>query len=287
MERLDGSCLVGAIAAAGGPNLELVERLGGGAVGAFIVRRNDGAEFVLTASQPLRSGVEPGQFDMARALMDVARSHGVPAPRYVETIVLGDGGVAVLQERVVGVPVVDVSPVLVERVVDLAEMRRGILGGTPYAQRPCPLFLVSSGPGFCHHGPLRQHTVATRDLVARIEAVGAEVGDSITGSDLVHLDYHLGNVLVAPDDPDRVVAIVDWDGARAGDIALDLTILRFDLSWRAPSLGTEVERHLQAATDPQRFQQAWAHASLRLVDWAIRHHPHEVDHWLTLAWTHL
>jgi len=31
----------------------------------------------------------------------------------------------------------------------------------------------------------------------------------------------------------------------------------------------------------------WAHASLRLLDWSIRHHPHDVEHWATAAGRHL
>jgi hypothetical protein len=31
----------------------------------------------------------------------------------------------------------------------------------------------------------------------------------------------------------------------------------------------------------------WAHAGLRLVDWAIRHYPHDVDHWVALSHRHL
>ena len=118
-------------------------------------------------------------------------------------------------------------------------------------------------------------------------AVGSEFGDDLTGNDLVHLDYHLGNVLVREDDHDRVAAIVDWGGARAGDLAIDLAILRFDLSWRAPDIGLEVEQWLGNEIDDVTFVQVWAHASLRLVDWAIRHHPQDVDHWVAMAQRHL
>jgi hypothetical protein len=31
----------------------------------------------------------------------------------------------------------------------------------------------------------------------------------------------------------------------------------------------------------------WAHLSLRLVDWSIRHHPADVEHWLRVAERHL
>jgi aminoglycoside phosphotransferase (APT) family kinase protein len=39
---------------------------------------------------------------------------------------------------------------------------------------------------------------------------------------LMHGDYHMRNVLVAPDPPGRVVAILDWETATIGDPFLDL-----------------------------------------------------------------
>ena len=35
-------------------------------------------------------------------------------------------------------------------------------------------------------------------------------GDTLPGSGAVHFDYQPGNVLVHPDRPDKVTAIVDW-----------------------------------------------------------------------------
>jgi aminoglycoside phosphotransferase (APT) family kinase protein len=45
---------------------------------------------------------------------------------------------------------------------------------------------------------------------------------------IMHGDYHTGNLLVAPDRPARVAAIVDWETATIGDPMLDLAgFLRF------------------------------------------------------------
>ena len=265
----------------------VVEPMRQGAVGAFVVRRDDDTEWVLTVDPPRRPGDDGTPFDDALELMDLAREWGVPVPRYEAVIPLHDGSVAVLQERVQGVPVQDATPGLVDHVVGLAEIRRDLVLGTRFAGRGFDLFLTTSGPGFCHHEPLRTFSPATRALLARIEAAGAEHGDELVGADLVHLDYHLGNVLVHEYDRDRVAAIVDWGGARAGDLAVDLAILRFDLSWRAPVIGLDVEQRLRNEIDDATFLQVWAHASLRLVDWAIRHHPHDVDHWVALSHRHL
>jgi aminoglycoside phosphotransferase (APT) family kinase protein len=288
VKRLDPDSVVTMIRAAGGPSLSVVGLLAGGAVGAWIVRWPDGHEAVLTDHPGARAG--PGSVDVDRvataiALMDAARAAGVPAPRYEARFELANGSVAVVQERARGVPVVAVSEPLVEAMLELADRR---VHGVPAAldREPLPLFLRGDGPGFCLHGPLRDHSAATRDLLRRVEAVGATVADP-SGDDIVHCDYHLGNVLVDEGDPDTITAIVDWGGARAGPIALDLVMLAFDLGWRSAPLSTQVVERLRASTSDALFDALWAHASLRLVDWAIRHHPDDVDHWVAFARQHL
>jgi aminoglycoside phosphotransferase (APT) family kinase protein len=101
------------------------------------------------------------------------------------------------------------------------------------------------------------------------------------GTDLVHMDYHPGSVLVHDA---RISALVDWDGAGRGDRLLDVVTLRFDLAWRAPELADWVDRELRQSVPADRLRAYWAHMSLRLVDWAIRHHTAaEVDLWIATA----
>jgi len=52
---------------------------------------------------------------------------------------------------------------------------------------------------------------------------------------IMHGDYHMRNVLIAPDPPGRVVAILDWETATIGDPLLDLA--GFCEVWCAPSMG--------------------------------------------------
>jgi len=286
--RLDGEAVVRAIRAVGGPTLVLREPMVGGSIGAFAVERDDGTEWILTVAPPMAPGETGSPFEDARELMGLAQDWGVPAPRYERVIPLADGSAAILQERVHGVPVTTATPALVDHVLGLAEIRRNLVAGTRFDGRPFPLHLMTSGRGFCHHEPMRTHSVATRALLERIEAIGAEYGDELAGSDLVHFDYTLGNVLVRAHDPDCVAAIVDWHGARGGDLAIDLAILRFDLSWRAPALGLDVEATLRNEVDDATFLKVWAHASLRMIDWSIRHHESDVvDYWIEFAHRHL
>lgn len=287
VRRMDPVGIVAAIREAGGPRLVLGGPMSEGAVGASTVLWPDGHEGVLTWAPPPAELTGTGEFARARALLDVARRAGVPAPAYEAVVTLGDGSVAVVQERARGVPVTTVTSALIDRMLELAERRQGLLAGTDFASQPSSLYLTSDGPGFCLHAPLRAHDRNTRALLATIEAIGADDGDTMTGPDLVHYDYHLGNVLVEPSHPGEVTAIVDWGGARGGVIGLDLVILAFDLTRRSPSTAERVEQHLQRSVTDAEFRRLWAHASLRLVDWALRHNPEYVDHWITVAQRHL
>jgi aminoglycoside phosphotransferase (APT) family kinase protein len=109
-------------------------------------------------------------------------------------------------------------------------------------------------------------------LLSWIEGIGNRYGDSLDGSDAVHFDYHLGNVLVDPDRPEQVEAIVDWDGAASGHGGFDLVTMYLVVG---PGVKCEVgagERLWRRVTGlPQsELLPSWAHLSLRMVDWAIR-----------------
>jgi aminoglycoside phosphotransferase (APT) family kinase protein len=97
----------------------------------------------------------------------------------------------------------------------------------------------------------------------------------------VHLDFQPDNVLAAGG---TLTGVVDWDGAGRGDRRLDLVTLRFGLVNRAER---DVVARLDAILDdlpPAVLRPAWAHMSLRMVDWAIRHFPPaEVDGWIALG----
>jgi hypothetical protein len=283
--RLDAATLVRAMADAGGPSVELVRLLEGGEVGAWLVAWPDGHHGVLTW---LPAASDGRTVDETQALMGLARRAGVPVPTWEVVVGLGPLGTAVLQRFVAGAVPDEVSDALAGALVGLAEKRRGLLVGTTFAGMPMPLYLTAPGPGFCLHEPLRAFGPKTAALLERVHAVGERHGDHLVGDDIVHNDYHPGNVLVDPDRPNVVSWVVDWGAVRPGRVELDLAILAFDLTWRAPGAPQQrVESHLRARTDLATFEMVWAHASLRLLDWTIRHYPHDVDHWTTVAERHL
>jgi len=260
--RLDADVLLRQLVEVAGVRLELEGPCPGGQVGAAYVRWPDGRRSVLT-SRP------PGSSAAARrteSLLAVGRAHGVPAPRYEMVQELPDATV-VVQELLPGSPPASVSRRTVESMIEVSRHCRGLLADR---DDPAPsLYLRDDGPGFCLHEPLARYDQRTARLLAAIEEVGAAVPECLAGNDLVHFDFHAENVLVGP--AGTVTGVVDWDGAGRSHGYLDLFTLRFDLARRAPELGQWLAAQLQGAAPDDVVLACWAHLSLRLVDWSIRH----------------
>jgi hypothetical protein len=254
------------------PAAHLAHRLGlayegpcaGGEVGAAYVRWPDGRRSVLTG----------GRSAAARAVA-VARAAGLPAARY-ELVTEVDGVCVIVQERLLGTPPTVVDRAILAQLLALNERCAGLLAGSDLPQ--LPLYLRRAGPGFCLHEPVRTHSARAAALLTWARSLDTDV---LPGDDLVHVDYHPGNVLV---DRGRISGIVDWDGAGRGDRRFDLVTLRYDLELRAPSLAAELDAHLRRTVPAAVLRLCWAHMGIRLVDWAIRHHgPADVERWLSVA----
>lgn len=70
--------------------------------------------------------------------------------------------------------------------------------------------------------------------VPAIEELGARLAAKVPtqqGSSIVHGDYRLDNVMLHPDDPGRLTAVLDWELSTLGDPVTDLALLL--LFWRA------------------------------------------------------
>ena len=265
--RLDAAQLVDRLAAATGVRFSIDGRCPGGEVGAAYVRWPDGRRSVLTMGHP-----------RAQPFVAVARRAGLPVPRY-ELVADLDVAFIVVQELMPGAAPVVVDRPLVEDLLVVNAAMAGLLDQAPDAPG-IDLYLRTSGPGFCLHEPLAGYDRRTARVLDWVRDVGAE-RNIADGTDLVHMDFHPGNILVSDG---RISAILDWDGAGRGDRRLDLVTLRFDLAWRAPHLADWFDDLLRQTVPPDRLRAYWAHMSLRLVDWAIRHHTNaEVDLWLATA----
>jgi len=138
--------------------------------------------------------------------------------------------------------------------------------------------------GFCLHAPLQEHSARTARLLQRVgRCVDGMAPTDFVARDVTHGDLHHGNILV---DRGRVAAVVDWDGARVGDAAYDLTTLAFcaECARRAPGA---VDRLWAEALRlrPRAVVTAYvALLAVRQVDWAVRNGtPADVALWLGAA----
>jgi hypothetical protein len=279
--RLDARTVTDAIRDQAGVQLMVEGPCPGGQVGAAYVRWPDGRRGVLT----WRPGVTLDEVsDGPLAVPALLRATGYPAPATQLAVQVSDG-VAVVQERLPGTVVQHVDTALLGQALALIGRHAGALAGHP--QVPAlPRYLRDDGPGYCLHGPLARFSPRAASLERRIAAAGRQYPDRPAGDDVVHGDFHPENLLARDG---RLTGVVDWDGAGRGDRRFDLVTLRFGLR---PDNSTQAARsRLDTLLDQlpaDVLVPAWAHMSLRMADWAIRHFdPADVPYWLGLAETRL
>ncbi|KIF69183.1 aminoglycoside phosphotransferase [Streptomyces sp. AcH 505] len=276
-ERLDADTLVAALYDETGVRLTVEGPCPGGQVGAAYVRRPDGHRSVLkwrphTTVAEVRSG--------PLAVSEILHADGFPCPATELAAQVGHAAVMV-QELLPGTTMDGLDHHGLDQALSLNEALTGRLADHPGIPQ-LPLYLRSDGPGYCLHEPLRRHSARGAALERRIVAVGGEYPDRLPGSDAVHNDFHPGNFLA---EDGEITGVIDWDGAARGDRRLDLVTLRFGLHGARGAAG--VAARLDALLDtlpPEVLRPSWAHMSLRMTDWAIRHFPPaEVETWLNLA----
>lgn len=282
VRRLDPAHLVALVNEHTDARLSLLGPAPGGEVGGAYVRWPDGRDGVLTIgpvgrAEELRTTAE---------ILATARAHGLPVPAY-DLIAEVPDAVAIVQERLPGSPPARDDLAVVKAMVELNERFAGLLADRPDLEPP-DLYLRHSGPGFCLHEPLARYDDRTRWLLSWIRDVGADDGARMTGDDLVHLDFHAGNVLV--DEAGAISGIFDWDGIARGDRRFGLVTLRFGVASRNGDADAArwLDDVLDQTIDPATLRVYWASMSLRMVDWMIRHYSAaEVDLMLDFARTRI
>ncbi|WP_322759120.1 phosphotransferase [Frankia sp. Cr2] len=280
-ERLDAEGIVEAIAAKTGRRLRVEGPCPGGQVSAAYVRWPDGHRAVLTWQPDISlADLRAGPLTVIEAL----RTVGYPAPTTELAVQIGRA-VALVQECASDQKIDYLTHRLLDQLLELNGLQVGVLSQRPDA-RAVQLHLGHDGPGYCLHEPLWRHSRRTAALERWIVAVADAYPDGLTGEDAVHGDFHPGNVLAADG---QVTGVVDWDGAGRGDRCPDLVVLRVGVHPKTadPGVVERLDEIIDALPDDV-VRPAWAHLSLRMMDWAIRHFAaDDVDSWVDLATSRL
>jgi hypothetical protein len=278
--KLDAPAVTALVAETTGLALEYEGPCPGGAVGAGYVRWPDGRPAVLTF-MPGSGG--RGRVEEIAGMLAVAGAHGLPVPEYQLVVEIPEA-IVVLQQRLPGATPDRLDRPLADRMVALDDRFAGLLAGTGFPT--AELYLDRSGPGFCLHEPLAGYDAETAKVLDWIREVGRSVPPRMTGDDLVHGDYHQQNVLVDADG--GITGVIDWDGAHRGDHRFDLVTMRFSTASGDAGLAGHLDRLLADRLTEDELRPYWAHMSLRMIDWMIRHHTAaDVARYVALARTRM
>jgi aminoglycoside phosphotransferase (APT) family kinase protein len=203
-------------------------------------------------------------------VLEVARAHGLPVPRHDLVTELSDGYVAVVQERLPGRQVAEVTPNVVDAFAEMSERFTGLLADHRDVARPAAFPDVGRND-YGWGDTIGGRGDRGRRLLRRLLAVDGGRPFQMTGDDLVHTDYSLENVLF--NERGRISGIVDWNqGAVRGDHRYALI----------PRLGVHEHPVVQVAGldrldqvldrfDPQLLRVYLAHSNVFHVHHAISH----------------
>ncbi|HUA34410.1 MAG TPA: aminoglycoside phosphotransferase family protein [Candidatus Binataceae bacterium] len=242
----------------------LVERANSGESGAWIIVDPAERRFILKAG----SGVE-FRPKVAADITKTLRSLDYPAPQY-ELIGSFEEDRYAIQELMPGARLLDreLTPQIISRLVELTRIQRG-RSDSPNAQWKAELkrSLTEGFQDYCRLDALREDSPDFLQFLQGI--VEANLDAPHPANDIVHWDFHQGNILV---EGNRVTGVVDWDGVRTGDASFDLATLLFYL-YPHPEVRKPFHDEALAHSSRGAFQIYLAHMIIRQLDWSIRNHP--------------
>lgn len=228
--------------------------------------------------RPPLGGLTPSAHDMGREyrVVDALQHTDVPVAR---TVVLCEDAAVIgapfsVVSHVDGVVLrtaADLEPMAQEQLDRCADALMAALArlhAVPYAEVGLAGFGKPEGYLGRQVGRWRDQwsRVATREL-ADLERLHARLAESVpaeSGASVVHGDFRIDNAILAPDRPDEVRAIVDWEMATLGDPLADLGLT---LVYRDPAFSSVLGGGAASAADrmPGRddLAQSYAQASGR------------------------
>lgn len=253
---------------------------------AAFVQWPDGRQGVLTRTRyPIEHLARTAE------ILDLARSRGIPVPRY-ELITELHSWTIIVQERLPGAPLAGQRPMdvpMIEAILAVNESFAGLLTHRPDVPT------IETTAAVPKYAALEAYDDRTRKLLARIRDIHESSRQPIPGRDLVHGDFSPPNILF--DESGKLTGIVDWHDHTLyrGDRHYSLVTLRFEIAWGIACGWTPIDPHaLQRldealdALEPAALQRYWTHSSLSCLAAMIQQERHtDIDHLLKISWSRL
>lgn len=210
-------------------------------------------------------------FEAIGQRIEMLRTAGVPAP--VTTVAQHGADVLLIHDYLPGRSDPVLTPSLIDDLVDIVERERGLADDSA-TQWPelIQKSLTTGIDGRNEHASLESFSADSRELLQRVRRVGRDPSvRRLTASDLVHCDLHTVNILSV--DGRRVSGIIDWDGIRAGDRAIDLAKLAFTSLWKTHHAALHEQIwHAFLSSSNHDSRVVYMHdVVLGQVNWVIRH----------------
>jgi aminoglycoside phosphotransferase (APT) family kinase protein len=267
--------IIEAINCAHAASLTLEARAASGESGAYVVRDAAGSRLILKFGHGR-------EFEPTRAarMTGALRALGYPAPEY---LIVGEiGGARYAVQRILAGELLlhsSFSRARLDAIIALNRIQRG-RSSEPGADW-LPELRRSVFEGFeeyCRVDTLKNHSPETRRMLEHFQRIAAAAEDApCPVSDVVHWDFHGGNILV---EGDRISGVIDWDGLRFGDASFDLMTLLF-YSYRDEDTRRPLWDEARAHSSMSLLRLYLAHVIVRQLDWSIRNHSRHVSDFFT------
>lgn len=122
---------------------------------------------------------------------------------------------------------------------------------------------------FCNPESLRDYSSETRELLNAIQGFArTATGIRTELSDIVHFDFHPGNILTRNG---SVASVIDWTGTCVGDATFDLATLLYYIYENEPHR-VQLSNEILARVEAPVLRLYLSHIMLRQLNWSIRHH---------------
>ncbi|MEQ4209502.1 phosphotransferase [Actinopolymorpha sp. B9G3] len=261
-----------------GCGLELVglaEQEGGVSSAAF-VRWPDGRDGAIS-----RSKLPLARMRQTAEAVNLAKAAGLPVARHELVVQLSDGLVAIVQERLPGRHATRIDARVIDAVVETNERFAHLLADRLDIPTSAA-FPTPDGGGHRWEETLGQYSDRTRRVLKRLYEIDGGELYAMTGDDLIHTDYSLGNLLF--DEQGEISGIVDWNfGAERGDRRYALLGMRGYLAgdgrWHEghDAASDRLEEVLATMIEPALLRTYLAHRAVHGLHGSIENFPHRPD----------